>query len=529
MASSSKKSSSIADDAYAPMTPKESVDYIKECTRLVQAAGGRKSSFEYHIGRRMAPNMRVPCIFYVDNESRDQMYEELHQKVSPSIMPGSLRQVANVAGLPGIVKHSIGLPDMHTGYGFSIGGVAGVDVNDREAVISPGGIGFDINCGVRVLRTNLTEKDVREKQEQLAQAIFDHVPVGVGSEGGLPSSERVLKDALVYGMDWSLREGYAWAEDKELCEEYGRMMTADYSAVSTRALKRGMPQLGTLGAGNHFVEVQVVDEIFDRVGAKRMGLDHVGQVVCMVHCGSRGLGHQVATDSLVEMEAHMLKEGIEVNDPQLACARLNSDVGQKYLKAMSCAANYAWVNRSAMTFLLRGAFSKVFGESPDDLDMKLIYDVSHNIAKFEDHMVDGKIKSLLLHRKGATRQFPPFHPQLAPEYQGIGQPSLIGGSMGTNSHIMLPTPNGCADTFFTTCHGAGRRSSRAALRRHVDYKGVLEDLSTQGISLRVASPCLLMEECAEGYKDVNSVIDVCERAGLGQKCVKLRPLVVIKG
>ena len=298
------------------------------------------------------------------------------------------------------------LVDVIIGYGFAIGNMAAFDMNDPEAIVSPGGVGFDINCGVRLLRTNLSEKDVLPVKEQLAQSLFDHIPVGVGSKGVIPMNAHDLEEALEMGMDWSLREGYSWAEDKEHCEEYGRMLQADPSKVSDRAKKRGLPQLGTLGAGNHYAEIQVCDEIYDKYAASKMGIDFKGQICIMIHCGSRGLGHQVATDSLVAMEKAMKRDNIETNDRQLACARINSQEGQDYLKGMCAAANYAWVNRSSMTFLARQAFAKVFNSTPDDLDMHLIYDVSHNIAKVEEHLVDGKLKTLLVHRKGSTRAFP---------------------------------------------------------------------------------------------------------------------------
>ncbi len=495
-----------------------------------------QGDYEMHLGIGTVPNMRVPAVCYADSELRRSLENDINRMNSSggvsnlgAFIP-SVAQVANVAGLPGIVKQSIGLPDLHTGYGFGIGNICAVDVNNAESVVSPGGIGFDINCGVRVVRTNLFAKDISDVgvREKLAQAIFDHIPVGVGSEGILPATNDVLCDALVHGMDWSLREGYAWPEDKEHCEEYGRMMMADPSCVSTRAMKRGLPQLGTLGAGNHFLEVQVVDEVYDKYAARRLGLER-DQVIVMIHSGSRGFGHQVATDALVVMEQHMAKEGIVVNDPQLACARINSETGQNYLKGMACAANYAWVNRSAMTFLVRQAFSSVFGETPDDLDMNLIYDVSHNIAKFEEHIVDGKAMSLLLHRKGATRAFPPFHPNIPVDYQACGQPVLIGGSMGTNSHIMLGTETAMQRTFGSTCHGAGRAASRAAQRRNNDYRETLSDMTDKDISIRVASPNLLMEEASDAYKDVNRVVEVCHALGFSKKCVRTKPRVVVKG
>uniref|UniRef100_A0A914UIN4 3'-phosphate/5'-hydroxy nucleic acid ligase n=1 Tax=Plectus sambesii TaxID=2011161 RepID=A0A914UIN4_9BILA len=347
------------------------------------------------------------------------MFDELEHACQPGGIGGFLpavKQIANVASLPGIVGHSIGLPDIHSGYGFAIGNMAAFDTADRSAIVSPGGVGFDINCGVRLIRTNLSEKDVQPVKEQLAQALFDHIPVGVGSKGIIPMGANDFEQCLEMGMDWTLREGYSWAEDKEHCEEYGRMLQADPTKVSARAKKRGLPQLGTLGAGNHYGEVQVVDEIYDEHAAHKMGIDRKGQVCLMIHCGSRGLGHQVATDALVSMEKAMKRDQIEVNDRQLACARINSQEGQDYLKGMAAAANFAWVNRSCMTFCARQAFAKVFQSTPDDLDMHVIYDVSHNIAKIEEHMVNGRPMQLCVHRKGATRAFPPHHPLIPVDY-----------------------------------------------------------------------------------------------------------------
>jgi tRNA-splicing ligase RtcB len=421
---------------------------------------------------------------------------------------------------------------MHSGYGFSIGNVAAFDMDDPTAIVSPGGVGFDINCGVRLVRTNLTEKDVLPYKEELTQALFDHIPVGVGSKGIIPTTSSDLEAALEMGMDWSLREGYAWAEDKEHCEEFGRMLSADPTKVTKRAKKRGLPQLGTLGAGNHYAEVQVVDEIFDKAAASRMGIEEVGQVCVMIHSGSRGLGHQVATDALVEMERAMIRDGIATNDRQLACARISSPEGQTYLAAMAAAANYAWVNRSSMTFLTRQAFAKVFkhcADSPDDLDMHVIYDVSHNIAKVEEHLIDGRPRKLLVHRKGATRAFPPHHPLIPVDYQFIGQPVLIGGTMGTCSYVLTGTEKGMMETFGSTCHGAGRASSRAKSRRTLTYETVLASLASKGISIRVASPKLVMEEAPESYKDVSAVVDTCHAAGISNKAIKLRPIAVVKG
>ncbi|XP_071806892.1 RNA-splicing ligase RtcB homolog [Asterias amurensis] len=486
----------------------------------------------WQIKKGFVPNMKVEGRFYVNSNLEKLMFEELRNSCGNKAMGGFLpgvKQIANVAALPGIVGYSVGLPDLHSGYGFAIGNMAAFDMSDPNAVVSPGGVGFDINCGVRLLRTNLEEKDVQPVKEQLAQAMFDHIPVGVGSKGVIPMGARDLEEALEMGMDWSLREGYAWAEDKEHCEEYGRMLQADPSKVSARAKKRGLPQLGTLGAGNHYAEIQVVDEIYNEHASKKMGIDHVGQVCVMIHSGSRGLGHQVATDALVAMEKAMKRDKIDVNDRQLACARIHSPEGQDYLKGMAAAANYAWVNRTSMTFLTRQAFAKQFKETPDELDMHVIYDVSHNIAKVEEHILDGKQKTLLVHRKGSTRAFPPHHPLIPVDYQMTGQPVLIGGTMGTCSYVLTGTENGMKETFGTTCHGAGRAWSRSKSRRNLDYHQVLSKLQSQGISIRVASPKLVMEEAPESYKNVTDVVDTCHAANISKRAIKLRPIAVIKG
>lgn len=426
----------------------------------------------WRIKKGFQPNMNVEGIFYVNQTLEKLMLEELKNACRPGMVGGFLpgvKQIANVAALPGIVGKSIGLPDIHSGYGFAIGNMAAFDMNNPDSIVSPGGVGFDINCGVRLLRTNLFEKDVLPVKEQLAQSLFDHIPVGVGSKGIIPMNSKDLEEALEMGMDWSLREGYIWAEDKEHCEEYGRMLNADPSKVSSRAKKRGLPQLGTLGAGNHYAEIQVVDEIYDKWAACKMGIEEVGQICVMIHSGSRGFGHQVATDALVQMEKAMKRDQIEVNDRQLACARINSEEGQDYLKSMAAAANFAWVNRSSMTFLSRQAFAKQFNLAPDDLDMHVVYDVSHNIAKVEEHIVDGKPKTLLVHRKGSTRAFPPHHPLIPVDYQLTGQPVLIGGTMGTCSYVLTGTEQGMMETFGSTCHGAGRALSRAKSRRNLDF------------------------------------------------------------
>ena len=385
------------------------------------------------------------------------------------------------------------------------------------------------NCGVRLIRTSLQLQDVLPVQERLTQALFDHIPVGVGSKGVIPTRQSDLLDALQLGIDWSVREGYAWVEDKEHIEEYGRMLDADVGAVSGRARQRGLPQLGTLGAGNHYAEVQVVEEVYDEYAARCMGIEQVGQVCVMIHSGSRGLGHQVATDALVDMEAAMAKQRLKLNDRQLACARIHSAEGSKYLKAMAAAANYAFVNRSAMTYLVRQAFASVFQQSADELDMRLVYDVSHNIAKQETHWHEGRERRLLVHRKGATRAFPAHHPLVPVDYQLCGQPVLIGGSMGTCSYVLTGTELGMKETWGSTCHGAGRAMSRNRSRRQLGWEEVHARLRDSGISIRMASPKLITEEAPESYKDVTEVVNTCHQAGISKKTVKLRPIAVVKG
>jgi len=499
------------------------------------------SHTKYRVNIGFVPNMIIPADVIVNQTLEEILLEELEEtcccsttgnapqkKKDGGFIP-ALKQMANVAALPGIVK-CLAMPDVHAGYGFCIGNVAAFDMDDEEAVISPGGVGFDINCGVRLLRTNLMEDDVRgEVRERIAQAMFDHIPVGVGTSGVIPMKDGDIDDILEKGIDWAIDNGYAWEEDKEHCEESGRMMTANKNCVSSKAKKRGLHQIGTLGGGNHYAEVQVVDEIYNAEAAGSMGIKTVGQVCVMIHTGSRGLGHQVATDALQKMDKAMHRDRIKLNDRQLSCARINSKEGQDYLAAMSAAANYAWVNRSCITYLTRRAFQKVFDKTPEELDMHLVYDVCHNVAKIEKHVVDGKEKTLLVHRKGSTRAFPPNHPMIPEAYRDIGQPALIGGTMGTCSYILVGTEKGMSETCGSTCHGAGRALSRNASRKRLDHKQVLGYLKDHNISIRVASPKLVTEEAPESYKDVSEVVDTCHDAGISCKAVKLRPIAVIKG
>lgn len=499
------------------------------------------SATKYRVNIGFVPNMKIPADVIVNPELEKLLLDELHQASQHITLDTSknrkkmtqmggfipaLQQLANVAALPGVIK-CMAMPDVHSGYGFCIGNVAAFDMNDPESIVSPGGVGFDINCGVRLIRTNLKESDVDdEKREELCQALFDHIPVGVGQDGVISVTPDDIESILKDGIDWAVDNGYATPEDKIFCEERGKMDIAVPGKVSAKAKKRGLSQIGTLGGGNHYAEVQVVDGIFDEDAARQMGIE-LGQICVMIHTGSRGLGHQVATDALKKMDKCMRRDGISLNDRQLSCARISSNEGKSYLGAMAAAANYAWVNRSCITYLTRRAFEKVFGKTSDEMEMKLVYDVCHNIAKIEKHIVDGVEKQLLVHRKGSTRAFPPFHP--TNPYRNIGQPALIGGTMGTFSYIVVGTAFGMEETCGSTCHGAGRALSRNASRKVLDHKEVLKSMKEKKISIRVASPNLVTEEAPESYKNVSDVVDTCHDANISRKVVRLRPIAVIKG
>ena len=369
--------------------------------------------------------------------------------------------------------------------------------------------------------------EVEPVREQLVRALFESIPVGVNAASKLKLTIPEVRRVMEYGMEWAVENGLAWPEDAEHCEENGRVAGAQHKQVGQRAEARGIPQLGTLGAGNHYAEVQVVEEIYDWAAARQMGIDRIGQVCVMIHSGSRGLGHQVATDAIKAMDAR--EPPFPLNDRQLTCARISSPEGQAYLEGMAAAANFAFVNRSVIVHQIRSAFARVFGRSADDLDMHVVYDVAHNIAKVETHMVDGRPKRLLVHRKGSTRAFGPGSPHIPLAYQAIGQPVLVGGSMGTHSYVLAGTEKGMAETFGSTCHGAGRALSRNASRARLSAAEVLESLAAQGIAIAVASPDNIQEEAPSAYKDVNEVVDICHDAGISMKVFKLRPIGVIKG
>jgi len=472
--------------------------------------------YEWMIPKGAKPCMRVPSIIFADEFLLEKMKGDL-----------TLVQAANVACLPGIQKYSIVMPDGHQGYGFPIGGVAAMDP-EEDGVISPGGVGYDINCGVRVIRTDLDIKDVKPKLRELIDEIFRNVPSGLGSTGKVRVSIQELDRVLNEGVRWAVEKGYAWPEDPEHIEEHGSWDLADASAVSMRAKRRGAEQLGTLGSGNHFLEIQVVDKIYDPEKAKVMGITHEGQVMVMIHTGSRGLGHQVASDYLMIMERAMRKYGIRPPDRELASVPIKSPEGQRYMKAMAAAANFAWTNRQLITYWTRESFKRVFHTDPDKLGMRLVYDVAHNIAKVEEHDVDGKRKTLVVHRKGATRAFPPGHPQIPKDYQSIGQPVLIPGSMGTASYILAGVPTG-ARAWYTAPHGAGRWMSRAAAKRTKSYHQVVAELERKGILLRASNRATVVEEMPEAYKDVDRVAFVAEKVGIAKIVVRLRPIAVTKG
>ncbi|MCK5043061.1 MAG: RtcB family protein, partial [Candidatus Aenigmarchaeota archaeon] len=430
-----------------------------------------------------------------------------------------------VACLPGIVKHSYAMPDAHQGYGFSIGGVAAFSVDD--GVISPGGVGYDINCGVRLIRTDLKREDFDKRKVDLLNEVVKNVPAGLGKNAKLKFSRDELSEVMSKGVRWAFDNGYAWKNDALRIEEDGCMKSADISNVSDNAFKRGMPQIGSLGSGNHFLEIQSVDEIFDEATAKVFGFTEPGQVVVMVHSGSRGLGHQVASDYLRLMEK---KYGIAgLPDRELINAPFLSDMGQQYYSAMSAAANYAWVNRQMMAHWVRESFAKVFDSDAKDLGMDIVYDVAHNIAKRETHTVDGKKMDVVVHRKGATRSFAPGRVEIPEIYRAVGQPVLIPGSMGTSSYILAGTEKAMEISFGSTAHGAGRVMSRFAAIKKFRGETVKKELEAKGISVRAASWKGISEEAPGVYKDVDEVVRVSDAAGIGKLVAKVRPMGVLKG
>ncbi len=474
------------------------------------------SDVEYRIEPIASKGMRVPVTIYANE-----------QLLSKMLSDRTIQQAMNVATLPGVQKHVVVLPDGHEGYGFPVGGVAAMSLDD--GVISPGGVGYDINCGVRLIRTDLSEDDVRPRLRELVNELFRAVPSGVGSEGVVKLSSAELDEVLTEGVHWAIRNGYGWDEDAEVCEENGKMRGADPSKVSNMARKRGAPQLGTLGSGNHFLEVQRVDKIYDEKAANAMGIEREGQITVLIHCGSRGLGHQICSDYLRVSEMALKKYGITLPDRELACVPNNSEEGEAYRKAMYSALNFAWSNRQMITHWTRKAFEKVFNASENDLNMHLVYDVAHNIAKVEEHKVDDSLKKVVVHRKGATRAFPAGREEIPAKYRAIGQPVLIPGSMGTASWILLGNPKAMELTFGSTAHGAGRTMSRAAAKRSYTAQEVQKRLESRGIYIKALTREGVVEETPEAYKDVDAVADVSHRVGIATKVARLVPIGVIKG
>lgn len=490
----------------------------------------KKNEYLWEIPKLFRADMRVPARIYADEKLLQKVFEDK-----------SLEQLVNVATLPGILNYALAMPDIHEGYGFPIGGVAAMDL--ENGVISPGGVGYDINCGVRVLRSEVTFGEIQARLADLMNQIMRDVPSGVGQGGGVKLNPESMKNVLERGVKYVVEKGYGESEDIAHCEEEGAMAGADASAVSEKAKSRGRDQLGTLGAGNHFLEVQKVDEIFDEKVAQVFGLKK-NLVTVMIHCGSRGLGHQVATDYVSLMHRALPKYKIKLPDPELACAPFGSSEGRQYFAAMAASANFAWANRQLIMHLVRGAWHKVLGQQ--DGPLKLIYDVAHNVAKVESQINadsnadkrglnisvnqrnDQRESALLVHRKGATRAFPPQNKEIPEEYCQVGQPVLIPGTMGTASYILVGTPT-AKETFFSVCHGAGRTMSRHAALRVRSGQAVKKELEEKGIVVRSLSLRGLAEEMPLAYKDIDNVVNVVEKAGLAKKVARLKPLGVIKG
>lgn len=452
--------------------------------------------------------MLVPALIFAS--------EKLFEKIKED---KTIEQIKNVAKLPGIIKNAIALSDCHQGYGFPIGGVAAFDLD--KGVVSPGGVGYDINCSVRILKTNLILKDIKGREKQITHELFTATPNGVGSKSKLRLNQKELDEVLQKGINWCVEKGYATKEDAELTEGGGCLPNANPKDVSQKAKGRGLPQLGTLGAGNHFVELQVVDEIFDEKTAKEFGLKK-GQITIMIHCGSRGLGHQVASDYIKLMEE---KYGWPKFDRELVNAPIKSELGQKYLSAMACAANFGFANKQLITNSIREAFKKIFPK----FTAEVVYDVCHNIAKIEEHNIEGKNKNVLIMRKGATRSFGPGRKELPKKYQKTGQPVLIPGSMGTASYVLVGTKEAEELSFSSTAHGAGRVSSRSFAWKNITAESVEKELEKKGITLEAGSRKGIVEEAPAVYKDIDEVVKVSHEAGLAKLVAKLRPVCVVKG
>lgn len=462
------------------------------------------------------PGMRVPGLIFASEVLMEALATDM-----------AVQQVANVATLPGIVGHSLAMPDIHWGYGFPIGGVAATRVED--GAVSPGGVGFDINCGVRLLRTPLHEREVAPKLSQLLDQCFRDIPAGAGKATAVQLSKTDMEQVLAEGAAWLVEQGNGTPDDLESTESHGALPGGEPSLVSDRARQRGAGQLGTLGSGNHFVEIQAVDAIWDESTAQGFGLTEPRQVLVMIHTGSRGLGHQVCQDFLDHMQRAVQRYGIEVPDRQLACVPVRSPEGQQYLGAMAAAANFAWANRQAITQAVRGAFGRVLKLPDPDSSMPLVYDVAHNIAKIERHEVDGVETELCVHRKGATRAFPAGHPELPERYRATGQPVIVPGDMGRYSFVCVGEQRALNETWGSSCHGAGRALSRGAAKRELAGVDIAARLQQRGVLVRAQNRALLAEEASEAYKDAQEVVMTLQTAGIARVVARLRPLAVIKG
>jgi tRNA-splicing ligase RtcB len=471
--------------------------------------------FTWEIARSEELGMRVPGRLYSSTALLGAVEED-----------PSLQQLANVATLPGIQKWALAMPDIHFGYGFPVGGVAAFDV--AEGVVSPGGIGYDINCGVRLLRTGLTAESLRPKLKDLLDALYREVPSGVGSKGGLTLTPGQIDEVLAGGARWAVERGFGRTEDLAVQEEVGCLAAALPSNVSESARKRGLRQLGTLGSGNHFLEIQAVDELFHPEAARALGLE-VGRVVVMLHTGSRGLGHQIATDYIAHFDARLQRAGTTLVDRQLSCAPIGSEDGQRYLSAMAAGANFAWANRQLITDGVRRAFRRILPDQGEAADPTVVYDISHNMAKEETHSLDGIDRRVLVHRKGATRAFPAGREEVPSAYRAVGQPVLIPGDMGTASYVLVGLPTSMERSFGSSCHGAGRVLSRHAAVRRFRYDEVTRDLNARGILVRAASREGVTEEAPGAYKRVDEVVRVAEGAGLTRRVARLVPMGVVKG
>jgi len=483
---------------------------------MVEKAGFTQiSEFIWELPQYYDARMQVPARIY----GNAQIFEM-------ALGDRSVEQLMNVAMLPGIVKYALAMPDMHQGYGFPIGGVAAFDYDD--GIISPGGVGYDINCGIRMLASDIDEEEIAPYIETLATAIYRNCPSGVGGKGAVCLSEQELLGVLERGGAWAVAQGYGRKADTQRTESYACIAGAKPSAVPARAKKRGMPQLGSLGAGNHFLEVDVVDEIYDADTAEAFGLRQ-GQVVVQIHCGSRGLGHEVCGQYIRKLQDAPRKYGINIPDRELVAAPVRSPEGQEYMAAMAAAANYAFANRQVLAHFVRRAFEKVLAGKVADWRLSQVYDVAHNIAKVEEHVVQGQAMKLVVHRKGATRSFPPGHPELPTAYRETGQPVLVPGSMGTASYVLVGTEEGFGETFGSTCHGAGRTMSRRAAKRKVRGDTVRAELAHQGIVVRSRNMRGLAEEAPLAYKDVDLVVDSVVGAGIARRVARVRPIAVVKG